>query len=151
MKNTVNSTAPTPRTRVEAIVVAVVSVMVSFGCATDQSTPQLSAQETSRARILFLQCRACHAVAGEDVQNKLGPSLARVMGRTSGTAPDYDGYSKALKEAQIVWSPSTLDAWLENPAKLIPDNLMVFSGIDDDANRALLVRYVQRISVVPAQ
>ena len=38
-------------------------------------------------------------------------------------------YSMALKNAAVVWDEKTLDAWLANPRKLVPGNLMLFRGL----------------------
>jgi cytochrome c len=57
-------------------------------------------------------CSPCHAT--EPGVNKIGPSLAGVVGRKSGSQPGYD-YSPALKAANITWDEKTLDQWLQNP------------------------------------
>ena len=48
----------------------------------------------------FSQCAACHST--QPGQNKIGPSLAGVFGRTSGSVPGYN-YSAALKNAHLTW------------------------------------------------
>jgi cytochrome c2 len=54
----------------------------------------------------------CHSPkAGE---NKIGPSLAGVFGRKSGSAPGYN-YSPALQSAGITWDEQELDKYLANP------------------------------------
>jgi len=45
--------------------------------------------------------------------NKIGPSLAGVVGRKSGSEPGYN-YSPALKAANITWDEKALDQWLQN-------------------------------------
>jgi cytochrome c len=57
-------------------------------------------------------CSACHAT--EPGVNKIGPSLAGVVGCKSGSEPSYN-YSAALKSANITWDEKTLDQWLQNP------------------------------------
>ena len=57
-------------------------------------------------------CGACHSV--EPGVNKLGPSLAGIVGRKSGAVPGYN-FSPALKAANITWDEQTLDKFLENP------------------------------------
>lgn len=48
-------------------------------------------------------------------------------------------YSDALKRSELVWNEKTLDAWLHNPAALMPGNTMLFEGIPDPGSRADLV------------
>src|SRR6267378_2596459 len=58
------------------------------------------------------RCSVCHAT--EPSVNKVGPSLACVFGRKSGTEAGFD-YSPALKAAAINWDEKTLDQFIQNP------------------------------------
>ena len=75
-----------------------------------------------------------------------GPSLAGVLGRKAGTADGFARYSDALKQSGLVWDKRNLDAWLENPAALVPGNAMTFPGIADARTRADLVAYIEAVS-----
>ena len=60
---------------------------------------------------VFKKCKACHVV--DKKKNRLGPHLIGVFGRTSGTVEGFEKkYSKAMKEAAIVWDEATLDEYL---------------------------------------
>jgi cytochrome c len=73
---------------------------------------------------VFTRCMVCHSTkAGE---NKIGPSLAGVVGRKSGSAPGYD-YSPALKSAGITWDEDELDKYLTNPPADVHGTKMVIS------------------------
>jgi cytochrome c2 len=48
----------------------------------------------------FSRCAGCHSTQAG--QNKIGPSLAGVFGRTSASVPGYS-YSAALKNAHLTW------------------------------------------------
>ena len=76
----------------------------------------------------------------------LGPSLAGVWGRKSGTALGFARYSEALKTSGVIWNAETLDAWLINPGKFIPNNRMAFPGIDDATARADLIAYLHSVT-----
>jgi cytochrome c len=110
----------------------------------------LSEQEMRRGKILFLQCRACHALTPGDNGGKIGPSLAGVFGREAGSAEYFDAYSSALRSAGHVWDPETMDRWLAGPAEMVPGTSMVFAGISDQAQRQLLVRYLAVITAADA-
>ena len=75
------------------------------------------------------QCASCHST--EPGVNMTGPSLAGIFGRKAGSFPSFHRYSDALKLSGIVWDDQTLDAWLRNPAALVPGNEMPFPGIPD--------------------
>jgi cytochrome c len=67
------------------------------------------------------RCTGCHAMD----QNREGPRLRSVYGRTSGEVPAFD-YSAALAQAHIVWSDRSLEQWLADPDTLVPGNNMEF-------------------------
>lgn len=112
----------------------------------DGSAVPLTEQEVKKGRILFLQCSACHALTPEDNGGKIGPSLAGVFGRSAGSATYFDAYSSALKKADHVWGRETMDRWLLSPSSMVPGTSMVFGGISDDAKRALLIRYLEKVT-----
>lgn len=98
------------------------------------------AQDRERGQQAFAACAPCHAPD----KNGIGPRLAGVVGRTSGSVEDFR-YSRAMKNAKIVWDAATLDAYLAEPQKVVPGNLMPFSGIDDAQKRADLVAYLSTL------
>ena len=70
-----------------------------------------SAADAAAGKRVFNSCRACHSI--EPGQNKVGPSLAGIVGRKSGSVEGY-AYSPAMKEADITWTPENLDKFLAN-------------------------------------
>lgn len=91
----------------------------------------------------FLRCAACHTV-DKGGENKLGPNLWGVTGKPAGVHSGF-AYSPALTEAGITWTDANLDAWLENPRKLVPGNRMSFPGIKDPAMRKELIDYLKAL------
>lgn len=133
-----------------AIVLACVLGPALSGFSAAQDGPgaamELSEQDMKRGKILFLQCRACHALTPGDNGGKIGPTLAGLFGREAGSADFYDGYSTGLREASHVWNAETLDLWLKSPSAMVPGTSMVFAGIADEQQRATLVRYLEVIT-----
>jgi cytochrome c len=86
-------------------------------------------------------CLACHTV---DKTNSLGPSLAGVVGRAAGSVPSFR-YSRAMRNAKIVWDERTLDAYLADPQKVIPGNTMPFAGMPDSARRSEVIEYLKTL------
>jgi nitrite reductase (NO-forming) len=95
--------------------------------------------DASSGRLVFRKCQACHSI--EPGKNMLGPSLAGVIGRKAGTEAGYN-YSPAMKSADIVWNPQTLDQYLSDPAKVVPGNKMPFPGLKTDHDRADVIAYL---------
>lgn len=85
----------------------------------------------------FGACAQCHSLP-PGVQ-MTGPSLAGVFGREAGSLAGFDRYSSALASSHIVWDAQTLDAWLVDPTRFIPDTYMRIRGIDDAQTRANLI------------
>ena len=102
----------------------------------------LAAADTKRGQTLFLQCRACHSLAASE-PHKVGPNLHGMFGRKAGLAPGFD-YSPAVQESDVVWTPETLNEWLERPSDFLPGNRMVFIGVKKPADRANLIAYLQQ-------
>ncbi|PZX38950.1 sulfur dehydrogenase subunit SoxD [Roseinatronobacter thiooxidans] len=93
------------------------------------------------------QCRTCHQL-GDGARNGTGPQLNGVVGQAAGHADGFR-YSPALIEASeggLVWTEETLDAFLENPAGLIPRNRMSFRGVRSEDERAALIAYLMSYS-----
>jgi cytochrome c len=103
------------------------------GSAADGSGPG----DPLRGKELFeKRCTGCHAME----QNREGPQLRGVVGRTSGGVAGYD-YSPQLKQAHIRWDTATLDRWLADPDTLVPGNNMEFS-VSDAQQRRDLIRFL---------
>jgi cytochrome c2 len=107
------------------------------------NVPAFAAGDAAAGQIFFKRvCAMCHStVAGK---NMIGPSLAGVVGRTSGTAPGYT-YSHAMANAHIVWSPETLDKYLTSPQAFVPGNKMPYAGIRDPNDRANVMAYLSTL------
>ena len=111
---------------------------LAFGCAARAAGDATRGAQAARA------CMACHSFAAG--RHMTGPGLADVWGRKAGSAEGFTRYSEALKRSGIAWDEQHLDAWLKDPAALVPGNEMAFPGIDDERTRADLLAYLQAVS-----
>ena len=102
------------------------------------------AGDAQRGTRVFSACIACHTLEPE--RHLTGPSLAGLWGRKAGSIETYRRYSDELKRSDLVWNESTLDAWLRDPQKVIPENQMQFAGLPDDAARADLIAFLKAAS-----
>ena len=98
-----------------------------------------AAGDPAAGKAIFMRCAVCHSVkAGE---NRLGPSLAGVVGRKAGTVAGYS-YSTAMKGSGVTWTAAELDAFLTNPRAKIPGTKMTFVGLPKPEDRANLIAYL---------
>lgn len=105
-------------------------------------TPSLAQSgDVTRGQQDFRACVACHSL--EPDRNMTGPSLAGLWGRKAGTLPSFDRYSDALKSSGIAWNDDTLDRWIADPQRMVPDNDMPFEGIKESGARADLLAFLK--------
>jgi cytochrome c len=109
-----------------------------------QPSAASAAGDAARGKKDFLKCAICHS-ANPKV-NKTGPSLAGVWGRKAGTAEGFGRYSDALRNAGVVWNDQTLDAWLQEPRKLIPGTTMTIAPLRDATERRNIIAYLKRLA-----
>jgi cytochrome c len=97
--------------------------------------------ESRRGRLLYLQCRACHALRPDDAA-LAGPHLGDLIGRAAASVEGF-GYSAALRATDFEWDRERLDEWLAAPGKMLPGNTMAFAGIVGAEDRAALIAYLE--------
>ena len=104
-----------------------------------QQPPYVGADRKNGERLAQM-CRACHTF-GEGGVHMIGPNLFGFFGKTAGSAERYS-YSPAMQEAEFIWTPRSLDAWLERPARFLPGNRMSYPGVSSASDRADLIAYL---------
>ena len=109
------------------------------------TSPAPAQQAADGERLFRTRCGTCHTV--EPGQNRVGPSLAGVLGRTAGTL-EGARYSPALRESGIVWSSETIDAYLADPRQLVPGTTMTV-GLRATADRAAVIAYLDGRGAAP--
>jgi cytochrome c len=97
--------------------------------------------DASRGQRDFRACAPCHSL--EPDRNMTGPSLADLWGRKAGSLSSFDRYSDALRASGIIWDDRSLDAWLTDPERMVPDNAMPFEGIKEAGVRADLLAFLR--------
>ena len=86
------------------------------------------------------RCGGCHALD----RDKEGPRLGGVYGRVAGSVDSFQ-YSEALKKSKITWTETTLDKWLTDTEKLVPDNDMSFH-VEKADERGEIIAYLKQNS-----
>src|SRR5690242_16986681 len=130
----------TPRRRMlkmskRVFVTAMLGMLVAAGSA-------YAAGDAAAGQEVFKKCALCHTT--EAGKNKIGPSLAGVIGRESGTAPNFN-YSDAMKNAKKKRTPEELDTYLTDPRKDVPGTKMIFPGLKDEKDRQNVIAYLDTL------
>ncbi len=103
----------------------------------------LAAGDAAEGEKVFSQkCKVCHQV-GEGAKNFVGPELNGIVGRKTGSAPDFN-YSEANKSSGITWDEATLSEFLTNPKAKIPGTKMIFAGLPKESDRENVIAYVSQ-------
>lgn len=98
-----------------------------------------AASAADGADIFSNNCAVCHST--DPGTNKLGPSLAGILGRKSAALEDYS-YSPAMAKLNATWDKATLDKYLADPQGMVPGTKMIYPGVKDEADRKALIDYL---------
>lgn len=93
-------------------------------------------------KIFSLKCKVCHQI-GEGAKNFVGPELNGIIGRKTGSVPDFN-YSDANKSSGITWDEASLNEYLTNPKAKIPGTKMIFAGLPKESDRDNIIAYLSQ-------
>jgi cytochrome c len=101
--------------------------------------PALAQDATQGQQVFKQQCSLCHDVAPG--KNRVGPSLAGIVGRQSGSVAGFQ-YSEGNKKAGLTWNAENLSTYLQNPRSAVAGTKMAYAGLKDDKKRNDLIAYL---------
>jgi cytochrome c len=118
------------------------SVLAGFVLLVAGSSASFPARADSRdgKAIFEKRCGGCHALD----RDKEGPRLGGVYGRMAGSLDSYQ-YSDALKKSKLKWVDETLERWLTDTEKLVPNNDMTFH-VESADERSAIIAYLKQNS-----
>jgi cytochrome c len=105
------------------------------------AAPAAAQDENQDGQLAFNNhCRTCHST--DEGDNRLGPNLHAIVGREAGSLEGYD-FSSALETSDMTWDAETLDAFIEDPQRVVPGNEMrPYGGITEPEVRSAIVTYL---------
>jgi glucose/arabinose dehydrogenase len=96
-------------------------------------------------KTLFAQrCSICHTAQAGDNGGAQGPSLAGLIGRAAGSAPQFS-FTPALRDSKLIWDAATLNRFLASPSTVVPGTSMLIA-VPEQADRDNLIAYFQSVA-----
>jgi cytochrome c len=105
------------------------------------STTLAAGDPATGEKVFVAHCAVCHATAPGE--NKVGPSLAGIVGSKSGSVQGFD-FSAAMKDANVTWDDSNLDKFLANPVGFIHGTKM-FVDLPNETDRQNVIAYLNTL------
>ncbi len=104
-----------------------------------------AATAVARGKTLFQKtCANCHTT--QVGLNKVGPSLAGIVGRPVASVQDY-AYSEKMQSMRAewkVWDEEHLDAYLTNPRQVL-HGVKMFFAVPDAKDRGDVIAYLKTL------
>jgi cytochrome c len=122
------------------IVVAILAGFALMAAGLSLSVPARAQAQADPKALFEKRCGGCHALD----RDKKGPRLGGVYGRTAGSVDSFQ-YSDALKNSRVKWTEETLNKWLIDTEKLVPNNDMTFH-VEKADERSEIIAYLKQNS-----
>ncbi|WP_350559842.1 c-type cytochrome [Psychrobacter sp. CAL346-MNA-CIBAN-0220] len=111
--------------------------------------PVYTEGDADRGAIIFEEaCGQCHQL--NPGSNKKGPQLMNIYGASAAGLADYN-YSEGLTASGWVWDVETLDPYIADAEKAMPDSKMLADPMPDAGERADVIAYLSTLrAAIPA-
>ena len=119
-----------------AIALCVASLLLSVAMAA-----RADGDAAAGRKIYQNKCLSCHGDA--KTKGTLGPSLVGIIGRHA-SDPAEGMTSRAMSEANFVWTEAVLDEYLAGPSNKVHGTIMPI-GISNAQDRADLIAYIKTL------
>lgn len=107
------------------------------------SLPEYSTGDAARGKLLYKEaCSQCHQLTPG--LNKKGPQLLNIYGAPAADLEDYN-YSQSLRDSGWVWDAETLDPYIADPAKVLPESKMLSDPMPDASERTDIIAYLSTL------
>ena len=106
------------------------------------AAPALADGDAVAGSAVFKKCAPCHST---EPVNRVGPTLAGIVGRPVATIADYS-YSPAMRafaDGGRIWSEVQIAEYLLSPKAMVPGTRMTFAGLKKIEDIANLIAYLK--------
>ena len=113
------------------------AVLAAAGLVGAVSLAESATPSTAHGAEVYERCAACHSLE----RDRTGPRHCGLLGRKAGSVPGFE-YSESMSRSGIVWTPQTLDRFLEAPTRVVPGTSMGYAGVSDPGDRRDLIAWL---------
>ena len=106
------------------------------------AAPAFAEGNAIAGKAVFKKCAPCHST---EPVNRVGPTLAGIVGRPVATIADYS-YSPAMRafaDGGRIWSEVQIAEYLLSPKAMVPGTRMTFAGLKKIEDIANLIAYLK--------
>ena len=106
------------------------------------AAPAFAEGDAVAGKTVFKKCAPCHST---EPVNRVGPTLAGIVGRPVATIADYS-YSPAMRafaDGGRIWSEVQIAEYLLSPKAMVPGTRMTFAGLKKIEDIANLIAYLK--------
>ncbi|WLR91469.1 c-type cytochrome [Shinella zoogloeoides] len=106
------------------------------------AAPALAEGDAVAGKSVFRKCAPCHST---EPVNRVGPTLAGIVGRPVASIADY-GYSAAMTsfaDGGRIWNEALIAEYLMSPKAMVPGTRMTFAGLKKIEDIANLIAYLK--------
>lgn len=115
--------------------------LVLLAVFTTLSAPAFADGDAVAGKSVFKKCQACHTIDGA---NRVGPTLAGIVGRPVASADGFK-YSPAMTEfadGGKIWDEELLTQFLNAPKATVKGTSMAFAGVKKPDDLSNLIAYL---------
>lgn len=107
------------------------------------ASPAVADGDAAKGEKVFTKCKACHDI--EKGQNRVGPTLVKLVGRPVASIADYKYSDDMLAKGKEgkVWDEATLAAYLPDPKAFASKTKMVFAGLKKPEDVVDLIAFLK--------
>ncbi len=109
------------------------------------AAPAHAEGDAAAGKAVFRKCAACHTT---EPVNRVGPTLAGIIGRPVASIKDFS-YSQAMQDFAAggkVWNEALLGEYLLSPKAMVKGTAMTFVGLKKPQDIANLIAYLRNPS-----
>jgi len=124
-----------------ASIVAMLAGVISRALIVTENRSEETKADLIRGEKISRLCGICHTF-NKNEHSRISPNLFGIVGKKPGSNANFV-YSNGMKNKDGTWNTDTLNKFLWNPKKSIPDTKMTHTGLKKPEDRAAIIKWLE--------